>query len=60
MAAVPTATAPVVPVPQQVQADLVRVGRVPQRVPVAPVLQQAQADPVRALPVPAVPVLLPA
>jgi len=50
----------VVPVPQQVQADRVRVGRAPQRVPVAPVLQQAQADPVRARPVPAVPVLLPA
>ncbi len=54
--AVPTATVPVVRVPQQAPAAPVPVVRVPQQAPVGPVPPQVPADPVRVHPVPVVPV----
>ncbi len=56
LVAVPTATVPVVRVPQPVQVDPVRVVRVPQPVLVVRVPRRAQVDPVRVHPVPRVPV----
>jgi hypothetical protein len=54
--AVPTATVPVVRVPQQVPADPVPVVRVPQQVPVDRVPRLAPAARARVHPVPVVPV----
>ena len=52
------ATVPVGPVPQQAQADPVRVGLVPQQAPVDPAPPLVQADPVRVPRAPAAPVPL--
>ncbi len=56
LVAVPTATVPVVRVPQPVQVAPVRVVRVPQPVQAGPVPLLAQVDPARVHRVPRVPV----